>query len=198
MKAIPTDVIERKPKKITFEDYLLMPEITPPYEILDGELIMYAAPTPAHQKISWNLAMPLGAYVYRNNLGVVLYAPVDIIVQRDPLRTRQPDVLFIHKDKLPGTRLADLEELQPLEMAPDLAIEILSPSETKKKLSGKLADYRRMGVKECWLVSRESRSVEVLGLTVKKSKRLGVFGLGETIRSQVLPDFQLAVDTIFI
>ena len=198
MKAIPTDVIERKPKKITFEDYLLMPSITPPYEILDGELIMYAAPTPAHQRIVINIIMALNQYVTAKDLGVVLCAPVDIIVQRALLRTRQPDVLFIHKDKLPGTRLADLEGLQPLEIAPDLAIEILSPSETKRKVSGKLADYRRIGIKECWLVSRESRSVEVLELTVKKSKRLGVFGLGETIRSQVLADFQLTVDAFFI
>ena len=127
----------------------------------------------------------------------MLFAPVDIILQRDPLRTRQPDVLFIRKDKLPGTSLDDLEGLQLLEITPDSIVEVLSPSDTKKVLTGKLTDYQRIGVKECWLVSRETRSVEVLHLSARKSERVGFYGLGETVCSETIIDFRLTVDAIF-
>ena len=198
MDVIPLPTSETIKKKISFEDYLLMPEINHPYEIIDGKFMLSPVPPPVHQRISANIFIPLEEYMRAKDLGVVLFAPVDIILQRHPLRTRQPDVLFIHKDKLSGTGLDAIEELQILEIAPDLVVEVLSSSDTEKMLSGKLADYQRIGVKECWLVSREARSVEVLQLTKEQSQSLGHFGLGEAIRSQVFPDFQLAVNAIFI
>ena len=174
-----------------------MPELHHPYEIIDGEIVPRPTPIPAHQIIGANIFSPLSQYVKTKELGVVLFAPVDIILQRDPLRTRQPDVLFIHKDNLPGTSLDDLEGLQLLEITPDLVIEVLSPSDTKKVLTGKLTDYQRIGVKECWLVSRETRSVEVLHLSARKSERAGLYGLGETVCSKAITDFRLTVDAIF-
>ena len=197
MHATPTTWDELKKKKITLADYLLMPQLNHPYEIIDGEMMPSPAPTPAHQIIGANIFSPLNQYVKAKELGVVLFAPVDIILQRDPLRTRQPDVLFIQKDNLPGTSLDDLEELQLLEITPDLIVEVLSPSDTKKVLAGKLKDYQQIGVKECWLVSREARSVEVLRLSAEKSERAGFYGLGEIVHSEVLIDLRLAVDAIF-
>jgi len=195
--VMPTTLEAFKKKQITLADYLLMPELHHPYEIIDGEIVPRPTPIPAHQIIGANIFSPLSQYAKTKELGVVLFAPVDIILRRDPLRTRQPDVLFIHKDNLPGTSLDDLEELQLLEITPDLVIEVLSPSDTKKVLTGKLTDYQRIGVKECWLVSREARSVEVLRLSERKSERAGLYGLGEIIHSEVLMDFRLAVDAIF-
>ena len=197
MDVISVPTTEATKKKISFEDYLLMPEINHPYEIIDGELMPSPAPIPAHQRMSANIFKRLDEHVEAENLGIVLFAPIDIILQRHPLRTRQPDVLFIHRDKLSGTGFDAIEELQILEIGPDLVVEVLSSSDTEKVLSGKLADYQRIGVKECWLVSREARSVEVLQLTKEQSQSLGHFGLGETIRSQVLPNFQLIVNAIF-
>ena len=197
MHAIRTTSDELKKKKITLADYLLMPELNHPYEIIDGEMMPSPAPIPAHQIIGANIFAPLNQHVKAKELGMMLFAPVDIILQRDPLRTRQPDVLFIHKDNLPGTSLDDLEGLQLLEITPDLIVEVLSPSDTKKVLTGKLTDYQQIGVKECWLVSRETRSVEVLRLSVKKSERAGLYGLGEIVHSEVLIDLQLTVDAIF-
>ena len=197
MSAIPTALEELKKKQITLADYLLIPELNYPYEIIDGEMVSCPTPTPAHQIIGANIFTPLNQHVKAKELGVVLFAPVDIILQRDPLRTRQPDVLFIHKDKLPGTSLDDLEGLQLLEITPDMVIEVLSPSDTKKVLTGKLTDYQRIGIKECWLVSRETRSVEVLRLSARKSERAGFYGLGETVCSEAVIDFQLSADAIF-
>ena len=197
MDLTSVSTTEATKKKISFEDYLLMPEINRPYEITDGEFMPSPAPLPVHQRIALNIVMALNPYVQARDLGVVFYAPVDIIVQHQPLRTRQPNVLFIHKDRLPGTGFDAIEELQILEIAPDLVVEVLSSSDTAKVLSGKLSDYQRIGVKECWLVSRESRSVEVLQLTKGQFQRLGHVGLGKTIHSQVLPDLRLTVNAIF-
>ena len=197
MPVMPTTLEALKKKQITLADYLLMPELHHPYEIIDGEMVPSLAPIPAHQIIGANIFIPLTQYVKAKELGVVLFAPVDIILQRDPLRTRQPDVLFIRKDKLPGTSLDDLEGLQLLEITPDLVIEVLSPSDTQKVLAGKLTDYQQIGVKECWLVGRETRSVEVLRLSAEKFERVGLYGLGETVRSEAIIDFRLNVDTIF-
>ncbi len=197
MDLISMPTTEAAKKKISFEDYLLMPEINHPYEIIDGEFMPSPAPLPVHQRIALKIVMALNPHVEAEDLGIVLFAPVDIILQRHPLRTRQPDVLFIHKDKLSGTGFDVIEELQMLEIAPDLVIEVLSSSDTEKVLSGKLSDYQQIGIKECWVVSRESRSVEVLQLMQKQFQRLGHVGLGETIRSKVLPDFRLTVNAIF-
>ena len=197
MELTSISTTEATKKKISFEDYLLMSEINHPYEIIDGEFMPSPAPLPVHQRIALNIVMALHPYVQAKELGAVFYAPADIIVQRHPLRTRQPNVLFIHKDRLPGTDFDAIEELQILEIAPDLVVEVLSSLDTAKMLSGKLSDYQRIGIKECWLVSRESRSVEVLQLTKGQFQRLGHVGLGETIHSQVLPDFRLTVNAIF-
>ena len=197
MNVISVPATEAAKKKISFEDYLLMPEINQPYEIIDGEFMPSPVPIPAHQRMSANIFIRLKEHVEANDLGVVFYAPIDIILQRHPLRTRQPDVLFIHRDKLSGTGFDAIEELQILEIAPDLVVEVLSSSDTEKVLLGKLSDYQRIGVKECWLVSREARSVEVRQLTKEQSQSLGHFGLGKTICSKVLPDLQLTVDAIF-
>ena len=88
MEAIPTILDEVKKEQITLTDYLLMPELNHPYEIIDGTMVPRPTPTPAHQIIGANIFTPLNQYVKAKGLGVVLFAPVDIILQRDPLRTR--------------------------------------------------------------------------------------------------------------
>ena len=96
MPVMPTTLEELKKKQITLADYLLMPELHHPYEIIDGEVVPSPLPIPTHQIIGANIFTPLNQYVKTKELGVVLFAPVDIILQPDPLRTRQSDVLFIH------------------------------------------------------------------------------------------------------
>lgn len=136
MDVISVPTTEATKKKISFEDYLLMPEINYPYEIIDGEFMASPASIPVHQRIVANVCTPLSNYVEAKDLGVSLFAPVDISLQRHPLRTRQPDVLFIHKDKLSGTGFDAIEELQILEIAPDLVVEVLSASVPKKSCQG--------------------------------------------------------------
>ena len=76
-------------------------------------------------------------------------------------------------------------------------IEVLSPTNTRQELQGKLDDYRTIGVREAWVVSPEARTVEVLQLASGATQRLGLYGLGDLLASQVLPDLRLTVDDIF-
>ena len=119
-----------------------------------------------------------------------MLAPVDVIIGREPLRTRQPDLLFVSNER--ASILGD-----QVEGAPDLIVEILSPSNIRSDLEAKLSDYATLGVSECWLVSPEARSVEILGLTEGSWVRLGISGLGEQVQSQVLPELDLAVVQLF-
>ncbi|MCI0529774.1 MAG: Uma2 family endonuclease, partial [Nitrospira sp.] len=79
-------------KRLTYEEFLELPEIKGRYEVVDGELIyMTPGPTPKHQFNSRNLFRWLDRFVVSHELGEVLYAPLDVLVQQKPLRTRQPD-----------------------------------------------------------------------------------------------------------
>jgi Uma2 family endonuclease len=75
-------------EKLTFEDWLALPETRQRYEIVDGELIMPPGPTPKHQWISRRIFRKLDDFVEERGLGVARYAPLDLLIQREPLRTR--------------------------------------------------------------------------------------------------------------
>ena len=177
-------------RQLTYEEYLKTPEIKARYDIVDGVMTMAPAPTLEHQKILRQLFLMLHQFVSEQQLGEVLFAPVDVIIQREPLRTRQPDLLFVSNER--ANILGD-----QVEGAPDLVVEILSPSNTRSDLEAKLSDYVTLGVSECWLVSPEARSVEILGLNEGSWVRFGISGLGEQVRSQVLPELDLAVVQLF-
>ena len=183
-------------KPLTYEDWLATPEINQLYEVIDGVMVMCPAPTIEHQWLIANLTDQLRPFVKKRKLGAVLAAPLDVLVRRAPLRTRQPDVLFISFERS-GQTLAELRKMPFLEIAPDLAVEILSPSDRRGVLSGKLQDYCKIGVRECWLVSPEAETIEVLRLSAAGATRVHLFGAGDTLRSEVLPDFKMKVDAVF-
>ena len=133
-------------KHLTYEKYLAMPEMKCRYEIIDGELIMAASPIPIHQWIVGNVYRVLHAFVSLHRLGIVLMAPLDILIRRDPLRTRQPDLLFLSAARSGITEGAQLRGLQLLQQVPDLVIEdpsyppILVVTSTKNsRTTGRLA-----------------------------------------------------------
>ena len=184
-------------KKLTFEAYLALPETKQRYDIVDGVLIMAPAPTPDHQWLAQKIFLPLLQFIEELSLGVVLMAPVDLLIQRTPLRTRQPDLLFLNAERT-GIRGRDqLRGLQFLEVPPDLVVEVLSPSNTRREIEDKLDDYRRIGVTECWLVSPEAETIEVIALSTRESESTEIFGINGSLQSQVLGDFTLSLRAIF-
>jgi Uma2 family endonuclease len=186
-----------KAQKLTYEAYLALPETKQRYEIVDGVLIMPPAPTPAHQWFLKRIFSRLDNFVEERHLGVVLFAPVDLLIQREPLRTRQPDALYLSAERTSIRGLAELQGLQFLEIPPDLVVEVLSPSNTRRDLEDKLEDYRKVGVLECWLVSPEAETIEVLSFSPEGTRAMDVYNIDGSLQSQVLGDFTLELREVF-
>jgi Uma2 family endonuclease len=178
-------------KHLTYDVYLAMPEMMARYSIIDGELIMDGAPSPAHQTVLLELSLKLAPFVRERQLGRVFLAPLDIVIRREPLRTRQPDLMFISNER------RSIIGLQVIEGGPDLVVEVLSPTNTRQELQEKLQDYRTIDVREAWVISPQARTVEVLQFSAEGIQRSGLYGLGDLIVSQVLPELQLTVDELF-
>jgi Uma2 family endonuclease len=178
-------------KHLTYQQYLELPEMRARYSIVDGELVVEATPTPSHQALLLELVLKLSPFVRERHLGKVVIAPLDIVIRREPLRTRQPDLMFISHWR------RSIVGQQVIEGGPDLVIEILSPSNTLSDVQGKLQDYQRVSVREAWIVSPQALTVQVLQLSPKHIERLGLYGLGDSIVSHVLPELHLTVAEIF-
>src|SRR5919108_509547 len=178
-------------KQLTYDVYLAMPEMKQRYSIVDGELIMDGAPTPDHQTVVLELSLKLAPFVREHRLGRVFVAPLDIVIRRDPLRTRQPDLMFISNAR------RNIIGMQVIEGGPDLVVEILSPSNTHQELHEKLHDYQTIGVREAWVISPQACTVEVLKLSPESIERFGLYGLGDLLASHVLPELHLTVNEIF-
>ena len=185
--------IQNLSQLLTYEQYLNEGVIKLRYDILDGVRIV-SNPTSRHQDILLNLGEAFRDYQRKQKTGRVQIAPRDVLIRRAPLRTRQPDVLFISMTRLaqnpPNTDPA------PISPAPELVVEILSPSDTKKVLAAKIADYQSVGVLECWVVSLRARTVEVLSLTAEEVESVRVYDEMETVQSIQFPDLQVAVADI--
>lgn len=189
--ATPTPATET----LTYEQYLEEGEVFKRYDIVDGERIFMTNPTRRHQDVLFKIAKLLDRYGEASRRGKVIIAPCDILIRRSPLRTRQPDVLFLSNELL--ERCGDPSDPAPLEVAPELVVEILSPTETRRVHAAKIADYRAIGVSECWVVSPRGETVEVLRLTPERAETVAVYAAGQTAQSVVFSDLAVDVAEIF-
>lgn len=183
-------------KKITYEDWLRMPETNLPCEIIDGEIRISPAPNLLHQFTVAEIFALLRERVPREQ-GLVLTSPVDVIVSRSPFRSRQPDIMVVLFREGGWQDARAVLEAPSGEVVPDLVVEVLSPSERRQSVEEKMEDYRRIGVREFWLVSPEAETVEVLRLSKGGIERIGLYGRGDIVRSEILPECQIETDRLF-
>ena len=138
-----------KPKLLTYEDYA---RLTPPdsgnYELHNGKIIYMLSPFYTHQNISMILSAALYIHVKNNQLGQVCTAPLDVKLTEND--TVQPDILFIKKQ-----RESIIDGI--IKGAPDLVVEILSPSNDAKEMSYKKYIYEVSGVSEYWVINLQKR-----------------------------------------
>ncbi|MCS6918553.1 MAG: Uma2 family endonuclease [Fimbriimonadales bacterium] len=195
---MPT-VAAPKPKKthrrLSWEEYLRWENDLTHYEIIDGEVQELPTPILKHQIVLDELMARLRAFVRGNRLGRLLSAPFDFVVRRKPLRTRQPDLFFLSKAREAEWK-PNLNEPR-LEVAPDLVIEILSPSDTYRRWKGKLQDYHRLGVQEVWAVDIEAEEIEVLVREADGYRSLGWFSGEQIVATQALMGLELKPSEVF-
>lgn len=151
--------------KLTFDAWLSMPETKQRCEVIDGVMMLMAGPTVDHQWIAMTVHDGLKNFAHAKQLRVVLFAPLDLVIRRDPLRTRQPDVMYLSAERTGIRSRADLRDIRALEVPPDIAVDVLSPRNARRDILDKLEDYRQVGVLECWIVSPEAETVEVVSLS---------------------------------
>jgi len=175
-------------KALTYEDYRKLPEGAP-YQLIGGELVLTPSPTTYHQIISFRLGLQMGNLVMNKELGIVLYAPIDVYLEET--ETYQPDIIFIAQERL------GIIEPARINGAPDLVVEILSPATAYYDLRKKFRVYERCGVKEYWIVDPEEKSVE-LHLLQEGKFRLEQQAAGEgRVASRILEGFSVALESIF-
>ncbi len=184
-------------ERLTYETWLAMPETKQRYEIVDGVMVMAAAPSADHQWLSGEIYWKLREFVEIRGLGVVLFAPLDLLIQREPLRTRQPDVIYLSSERTGIRGRPELRGMQVLDVAPDIVVEVLSPSNSRRDIQEKLEDYGRLGVLECWLMSPEAETIEVIRLSSGGVSTEAVFSVNDTLRSAVLEGFELPLKDVF-
>ncbi len=176
-------------RKMTYDEYCLLPEDRNQYELFDGELVMTPSPSREHQRIAGRLFARLLDYVEKNGLGEAYISPLDSIF--DPYTVLQPDILFVSKE-----RLAEVGR-ERIEGAPDLVVEVLSPSTFHKDLRRKMTVYSRFGVQEYWIVDPETQSIELYTRTAEGLRLARRFSTGETFESPLISGFRLEVASLF-
>lgn len=181
-------VVTKAKTKFTYEDYARIPEWER-YELMDGELIMAAAPNMAHQRVGIRLGTEVEFYVINADLGEVYMAPTDVYLSDTDVV--QPDLLFISKAR------THIRNGKNIKGAPDLVVEILSPSTSSTDWGYKKDLYERHGVKEFWLVDPYAKQVIVMVLKDGRYEIVGVYREDDTLRSPTLEGFELDLARVF-
>ena len=177
-----------------FEALLALPENAHKrLELLNGELCEM---TPASQLptiIGVEIVTYLRTFVREHGLGVVTGA--DGGFQLSPVDLLVPDAAFIAKDRLQGVRKRGFFQL-----APDLAIEVVSPSDSVTAMQRKAARYLALGVREVWLIYPSERRADLCfpDPSGESDMRVKQLNIGDALESAaLLPDFSLPLSTLF-
>lgn len=173
----------------TYHDIDRLPDDLMRYELWNGELIMTPAPSMRHQTIVRRLLWALAAFDPDLERGEYYTAPADVVLAEN--WSFQPDIFFVSHERL------NIVKAQRVMGAPDLCIEILSPSTTQHDATRKRKAYAGAGVREYWLVDPFSEVVSVYVLDGESYALRGEFSSGETLTSAVLEGFTYEVGALF-
>lgn len=176
--------------RMTYADLEHLPDDGRRYELYDGEVRVVPSPIPWHQLVVDRVADQLKAY--RERFGGLLFtAPLDIVFSE--LDTVQPDVVFFVRER---EHLINLRKT--IRVAPDIAVEILSPSTEAVDRGKKMQTFARFGVREYWILDPDSEMVEVYHLHEGDYVLAQAASKTEFARSVVLSDFAVDVAALFV
>ncbi len=180
----------RSALKVSYKEYQTLPEGYPQYQLIDGDLYkMSPSPTTRHQKIVMRLTSFLYPYIAQQHSGLLLAAPMDVIL--DDENVFQPDLLFVSKAR------EGIVKEKGIFGAPDLCVEVLSPSNFDKKMDVKRIMYVRSGVVELWLFYPDKNTVDVFRLQEESAKPVRTLNDRETLATALLPGLQIDLAHVF-
>jgi Uma2 family endonuclease len=175
--------------KLTYEEFRQLPDDGKRYELVCGKVHVTPAPATRHQAIVQNLSGNLWPFVIKNRLGEVWTAPLDVRLAGET--ALQPDLIFISNAR------AGIIQVDWIEGAPDLVVEVLSPSTTAFDRATKRPIYAEAGVSEFWLIDPQAKTLEVLKLQGKKYFVDATLAGDQILTSDLFPGWQLPLRDLF-
>ncbi|MES2278753.1 MAG: Uma2 family endonuclease [Bacteroidota bacterium] len=178
-----------KKKKYTIEDYLLLEEGAP-FQLIENDLIISPSPNPAHQLISGRILQAMMNFLDAiNDNGFLVAAPMDVVFDGD--NAFQPDILYITAE-----RKAEIVKERILG-APDMIIEILSPSNAYYDLRQKKDIYEKYGVKEYIIIDPIQETAELYTIVNNAYQFQQKATKAELLNSLVIPGFSFDLKKLF-
>jgi Uma2 family endonuclease len=175
--------------RLTVENYKILPETGPRYQLIEGDLYMAPAPNRFHQDIAFNLEHILRTYLDAQPIGKAYHAPFDVYL--DDYNVFQPDILVVLNDRLSIFTDAGAEG------APDFVVEILSPKTARLDRDNKRRVYATSGVRELWIIAPEKRQIEVYLLQENATAPAASYGEQDRFESQLFPGLTFDAAKIF-
>ena len=169
---------------LTYRDLEAFPDDNLRRELIDGELVVTPAPATRHQGVVVALVFALETY-RRQRGGRVYPAPTDVYFS--DVNVVEPDVLFVKPENI------ERVEARFVRSAPDLVVEVSSPSTRRLELVRKRELYERYAVPEYWYVDLDADRVEVYRLRDGRYGTPALLGSGEVIESPNLPGLSVPV-----
>ena len=178
--------------RLTYDDFLQFPDDGKRHELIDGEHVVTPSPNAEHQTVSVNLSGLLWTYLREHRIGRLFTAPFDVVFS--DFDVIEPDLLFVSK-----VRQADVLTAKHVRGAPDLVVEIGSPSTRKRDETIKRRLYERFGVSEYWVIDPELDEIKVYRLADGHFARVAELALerGDLLESPLFPALALRLSDIF-
>ena len=177
--------------KLTYEDFLLFPEDGKRHELIDGEHYVTATPDTKHQTIAMNLGAMIWNYLQQHPVGRAFANPIDVVFSNFDVVV--PDVQFISRER------QEILTKQNVRGAPDLVVEIGSPSTRKRDETIKRRLYEQCAVSEYWVIDPELDTIKVHRRVDERYVRVVELSLenGDVLTTPLLPGLELPLSKIF-
>ncbi len=176
--------------KLTYDDYLRFPDDGLRHEIIDGEHYVSPPPVIRHQRNLLKLSHLLQNYLDEHTVGEILFAPVSVLLSE--FNVFEPDLIYLSNERRQQLTLKNLQG------APDLVVEILSPSTRSRDERLKRVVYQRTGAREYWIIDPDQNVVDVYRWDTADAAESPLrFNAGETLTTPLLPGFQLLLEKLF-
>jgi Uma2 family endonuclease len=177
-------------RPLTAEQLMALPSGGWRYELVAGELKVMTPAGSRHGQIVMAIAALLGPHVRLHRLGVLFSPDTGFRLASDPDTVRAPDVAFVCAERIPESGVPD----GYFPGAPDLAVEVVSPTDRLIEVEDKVTEYFAAGARLVWVVNPKHRRVTVHALGVPPR----VLGPDDRLDGgDVVPGFDCAVREIF-
>ncbi|MDT4898998.1 MAG: hypothetical protein QOH25_4075 [Acidobacteriota bacterium] len=174
----------------TADELFMMPHDGFRYELVKGELVRMSPTGGKHGILTARITLALAQYVEANGLGETLGAETGFILATNPDTVRAPDAAFVSRERIPPGDFP--EKFWP--GAPDLAVEVISPSDTLYEVEEKIEEYLEAGVKLIWIINPKKRTITIYQSNIEPQTLTEADTLDGR---EVVPGFQYSLARLF-